>query len=422
MRNNFYKVLRIIVLVLTIISLVFTISYKISKAASSDTSDTYYPFASDQPLRVAPDMGQAVLDQASLEDMISDLNSGSYDGYNYAANAGFNDVNLVLFREYNASGNYISCYAFKDGYISDFQFPSTYPLEDITSSSLFCNFRSLNNYLLRFDYDFDTSSITYVTSTTGNSTMTFWPLNNNLSWVQNLTPGALVNVYALIPEKSITNYPVYIRDGELSYNGSVRFSTNYSSGGESPDQDIIDNIDDNDLPQIDDDDPQDPSSVSAWLKKILAGIKLFNNNQNGIGKTIIDLLRDIKDELANNPLKELADDYKAAKNTTPADFVNAYNNTQFAGAVNDLRGDANMFMMLFDVSPALIAPRFEIPLNNTLLYSDQYPSIIIDFAIYDNWRDKVNLVLCAIIAISFIYNFLRSLPDILGGDSGDESS
>lgn len=272
MNDKLYKVLRIIFLALAIFSLVFTLAHKVGLCASGGGSTSYYPFESDRPLAVSGDVGSSVLSDTIINTILTDLENGNYDGYKYNEHGfGVDEINLMLFREFNSSGNYVCLYAFNDGYIDSFTWPADY-----NTSSNFCNFKSRANYYLYIEYDFDTSSITYITSRNGNCWLTFQPLGNGRCWIES-TPS---NSYAIKTNFDITDYPVYLRDGSLSYNGVVRFQNLTPSGGGSSSEglddviDMIDQIEDNsDVPQIDDTDPADISNPIGFLRKILTGIK-----------------------------------------------------------------------------------------------------------------------------------------------------
>lgn len=272
MNDKLYKVLRIIFLALAIFSLVFTLAHKVGLCASGGGTTSYYPFESDRPLAVAGDVGSSVLSDTIINTILTDLENGNYPGYPFNEHGfGVDEINLLVFREYNSSGNYVCFYAYNDGYIDSFTWPADY-----NTSSNFCNFKSSSNYFLYFEYDFDTSSITYITSRNGNCWLTFQPLGNGRCWIES-TPS---NSYAIKTNFDITDYPVYLRDGSLSYNGVVRFQNLTPSGGGSSSEglddviDMIDQIEDNsDVPQIDDTDPADISNPIGFLRKILTGIK-----------------------------------------------------------------------------------------------------------------------------------------------------
>ena len=143
-KDSVLKLLRIISLTLIIFSFVFSIARFISHCeepslgASSGGDSSYYPFASDVPLKVGSDMGfpsEVSMSDSLMQSIIDDINSGNYPGYNFATNSGFNNVNLALFREYASVSNQVSFYVFKDGYIDSFDFPSDY-----SQQSLFCTF------------------------------------------------------------------------------------------------------------------------------------------------------------------------------------------------------------------------------------------------------------------------------------------
>ena len=137
--NKFYKVLRIIFLTLAIVSMVFGLCKKVGLCAS-DGQGVSYLF--EVPLRVNGSIGTGGhLDSALVDTIVQKINAGDYSGYNYATNAGFNNIDVLLFNGYNSSGNYVSLYAYKDCYVSYFNFPS-----DLTVNSNLASFSSTGNY------------------------------------------------------------------------------------------------------------------------------------------------------------------------------------------------------------------------------------------------------------------------------------
>lgn len=437
MRNNkLYKILRITFLILAIVSMTFSIFYKVghceepSLGASSGGSgnSSYYPFASDVPCYVGVKMGfpnDCNISDSIIESIVADIESDNHNYYKYAANAGFDNINLMLFREYSSGSNQVSFYAFKDGYIDSFTFPS-----DFSQQSSFCNFRSLNNYFLRVTYDLNDNRITYVSSTNGNSTLTFYPSTSALCWYQTALYDPILgtSIYGLKENVGVTNYPVYLRDGEISFNGSVRFSTSVSSGGGGSDkQDVIDDIDDSiedssQLPQVDDELPADPTTPNL-IKKILSALKTINKTIGGVGISIVDTLKKILGKLdILDDIKQFYQDYNNIKNTSSADVVSAFQGTIIYTTYSNIRTDISSFLNMFNVTPASSAPTWTIPLNGTVLYNQNYPNIVIDFGFYDRFRNTVSNILVAILTCSCVFNIIRSIPDIITGASGDESS
>lgn len=289
MNDKLYKALRIIFLTLAIISMVFGFCKKVGLCAS-DGSGVSYLF--QVPLPVNGSVGSGgYLDSSLVDTIVEKINAGDYSGYNYAQNAGFNDIDVLLFRGYNSSGNYLNFYAYKDCYVSSFSFPS-----DFTTYSTLCTFSSTGNYFLKVEYSLTSGSIQYVTSDRGNVSIPFYQLGDSNCYV---IQSPSDNTYRFDNSKQITSYPVYLRDGSLSYNDSVVFSTGGSGSGDTEDgsgiTDITDIIDEysSDLPQIDDSDPADPSTPLGWLKKILTGIKNLGIYIVSSAAGIINTLRSI---------------------------------------------------------------------------------------------------------------------------------
>lgn len=424
-----------------------------SLGASSGGSgnDSYYPFASDVPLKVGSDMGfpsEISMSDSLMQSIIDDINSGNYPGYNFATNSGFNNVNLALFREFSSGSNQVSFYVFKDGYIDSFDFPS-----DFSQNSLFCNFRSLNNYYLIVTYDLDDSAIVAVRSTTGNAPLTFYPLGNGSCWIDVVfyDPILGTTIYGLKTNKAITNYPVFLRDGELSFGGSVRFSTNVSSGGDSDINDeITDNIDDSfDLPQVDDSSPSDSTNIPSWLQKILTGLKTFNKNMLGIGRTIIGKLKDILDNLKDfidkwvitfddgiNAIIQAINGLKDGTTQQQAKdaWIDGFNNWSLKPALDIVSGWGSGFHSsidgaspLSDYSYTINMPPIGIPNVNTGQIEQVYlfgRSITIDL----NWyvkpnffgkspRDYLTEFVIPWLILGFAVSLFFKLPGIIGGAS-----
>ena len=102
MNDKLYKVLRIIFLALAIFSLVFTLAHKVGLCASGGGSTSYYPFESDRPLAVAGDVGSSVLSDTIINTILTDLENGNYPGYPFNEHGfGVDEINLLVFREYN---------------------------------------------------------------------------------------------------------------------------------------------------------------------------------------------------------------------------------------------------------------------------------------------------------------------------------
>lgn len=330
--NKVYKVLRIIFLTLAILSMLFAFASKVVFAASSGGSSTYYGFWSDQPYYVGPPLGvksDGYVTSNIINALVNRIQSGPYPtGYPYQDH-GFDNVNLILFREYNSSNHQIQCSVFYDAYISSFDYPS-----DLTQNSNFVTFRSLNNYGIRITYDIDNDSIIYVNSINGNHIIPFYGLGSNSCWISSVftDPNPVFQIYQINQNQDIFNYPLYIRDGEMSFSSQVVFSTNIRPSGGDEDstiddiEDNIDEADDSNLPGVDDSDPSDPTSTPAWLKKILTGLKNINKNIQGIGITINKTLNNIK-----NKITELAE--------TVAEWcVNFWDNVRdfFSGLISDV--------------------------------------------------------------------------------------
>lgn len=443
MRNNIQKTLHIILLILAIVSLTFTIFYKVghceepsSLGASSGGSGntSYYFFAT--PLPVQPEIGcSKPLTSQIISALVNRIQSGPYPtGYPYNDH-GFDNINVLLFREYSSANNTIEVIAYYDCYINYFSWPS-----DFTSGSNLAGFKSLNNYGLRLVYDITNDSITYVSSVNGSYTLAFYAIGNSNCYIYTAFSDPILNIdiYGIKTNFDIINYPIYLRDGSLSYSGDVIFSSSVSpSGGESGNQDIIDNIDNSDdLPQVDDTDPADTSSVPAWLKKILSALKSINSNLRGIGVTIVNLLKDLVDKITGiaqtvadfcvNFWQNLKDFFKHGnddnwdswKDTTDSDLIDALDDSLVFGGFSDFKTLVNDIDSCFDVDPVTEVPSWEIPLTGTVLYSNNLQSITIDFSFFNRFKNTWLLFIRAVVCIAFALHILHQIPSIFHGLPG----
>ena len=433
MKNNkLYKILRITFLILAIVSMTFTIFYKVGHceepflgaSSGGSSNSSYYTFAT--PLPVVPEIGcSKPLTDTIISALVNRIQSGPYPtGYPYHEH-GFNNINLILFREYSAANNTVEVIAYYDGYINYFSWPS-----DLTTGSNLVGFKSLNNYGLRLTYDITNDSITYVSSVNGTYTLAYYAIGNSNCYIYTAFSDPILNIdiYGIKTSFDIVNYPIYLRDGSLSYSGDVIFSSSVSpSGGESDKQDAIDDIDDSiedssQLPQVDDDLPADPTTPNL-IKKILTALKTINSTIGGTGISIVDHLKKILGKLdLLDDIHEFYEDYKRIKNTSSSDVVTAFQGTIIYTTYSNIRSDITSFGNMFNVTPASVAPSWTIPLNGTVLYNASYPNIVIDFGFYDRFRNTVSNILVAILTCSCVFNIIRSIPDIITGASGDESS
>ena len=406
-------------------------------------ADTYYAFASDVPLAVRADIGCAYLNDTIIADLVADIQNGVYPTGTYPYHEhGFDDINLILFREYNSNENKIQVYAFCDGFISDYTFPSDY-----NSTSTLCNFRSLNNHLLRIEYDLDDNSITYVSSSSGNTYLVFYALGNNYCWIENLSVG-MIPIYAIKQQFNIVSYPIYLRDGSLSYNGNVVFQESSPQGGKSKIiQDIRDSIDEiNDgstLPKVDTTPPVDTSSMPQWMQKIVNGLSAINQNVQGGITSIIDKLDSINIQLPEW-LQNILDDIKGAlttyniwiqntynlisgfftmfnsmMQTTDDDFEDALMDSVFMHGYSDFTNYSNQFDSVMNSNPASGSDlQFEIPLQGTVLYSSALQKITISFAFFDRIRNGYLTFLALVLGVGFYLHIRHTLPSILSGGAG----
>lgn len=433
-----YKKLRIIFLSLAIISMVFTLVYKVghcadSSGSSSDTS--YYPFASDVPLPVSSDVGFRAIGNVDISHVVDKINSGDYSGYPFNEH-GFNNINALLFYESYQSDNQIEFLAYSDLYLSSFEFP-----EDLNTGSVIAKFASLNNYYIRVTYNIDTDTIVGVRSDTGVKNLSFYPLGNSLSWVSSVISGQ-INIYQVNKNQNILNYPVYLRDHDLSLSGVVHFSDSVNSSGGSGHSkggaiaDISESIDEStDLPQVDDNAPSDSSSVPSWLQKILTALKSINSNLRGVGVSIvsgIDELIDkisefcenvwdwIKDKFNNfiDSINGVISDYNDLKDTDSDDVITALDNSILFGGFSTFKGYLSTLDSTFNVAASENAPVWRIPLNGTVLYSSRLQYIEIDFSFFDRFHDVWIAFISLVFGFGMIFHILKSIPGIFHGLPG----
>lgn len=432
-----YKKLRVIFLSLAIISMVFTLVYKVGHCADSSggsSDSSFYPFASDVPLPVASDVGCVGLTQEIIDSLVNRIQSGPYPtGYPYHEH-GFNNINLILFSEF--SDNILQCRVYYDGYLSNFVFP-----DDFSVTSSIANFKSLNNYALRINYDVVNDEITYVQSNNGSYGLTFYPLGSSNCWISSVVSG-VVNIYQVNKNQNIPLYPIYLRDGELSFNGVVRFSDSVNSSGGSGHSkggaiaDISDSIDEStDLPQVDDSAPSDSSSIPAWLQKILTALKSINSNLRGVGVSIVSGIGELIDKIIefcdniwdwiqnkfNNFIDSIGgfiSDYNDIKDTDSNDVIEALDNSIIFGGFSTFKGYLSTLDSIFNVSASESAPVWRIPLNNTVLYSQSLQYIEIDFSFFDRFHDVWIAFISLVFGFGMIFHILKSIPGIFHGLPG----
>lgn len=442
--DNMYKILRITFLILATVSLIFTILYKVghceepsslgASSGGSSSGGSFYFFAT--PLPVLPEVGcNKPLTDDIINSLVNRIQSGPYPtGYPYNEH-GFDNINLILFREFSSSNNSIEVIAFYDGYINSFSMPSDYSV-----GSNLATFKSLNNYALRIIYDITNDSITYVTSFNGSFTLPFYALDNSNCYIYLAASDPILNIdfYGIKTQFNIFNYPIYLRDGSLSYSGDVVFSSSVGpSGGGSDNQDIIDNIDNSDdLPQVDDTDPSDISNLPAWLKKILSALKSINSNLRGIGVTIVKLLKDLVSKVGEiiNKIgdffvdfwQNMKDFFKHGNDSSwddwkdydTSDLVSALDNSSIFGGYSDFKTLVSDLDSCFDVDPVSEVPSWDIPLNGTLLYSNNFQKITIDFSFFNKFKDKWLLFIRAVVCITFALHVIHQVPSIFHGLPG----
>ena len=425
-----------------------------AQAAEGD----FIPF--DKPLAVTATMGTSMLSQTIIDNIVQELETGNYTGYPYNEHGfGVDEINLIIFNEYNSSGNYISCYAFNDAYISEFTWPSDYN----TSSNMVC-FRSLGNYMLRFEYDFDTGTITYVTSSNGNKWLPFYSLNDNKCWIENLTPsqggnGVIpeISVYACIEQKNILNYPIYLRDGEMSFGGDVIFKSGRPTQTDDETARLIQNFIDlygdiDQLPQVDEStetgtgDSLTLKLIKQYTKGTMNGVQaaglfiaqtitdsnktlgekietLFDAWLNGIKtelneiKTIIVAIGvDLHKIAEENDPQIIASEWKAGYNASEVKNIQQLGD-RYKGTLSSI-GTRNTGRLVFGTW------RLEYNGADLHLYGDYYlPEIFgsgrvqhdLSFAWYNNCRTWIAKVINVFLIIAFAWNVFVRLPSIIQG-------
>lgn len=273
MNDKLYKVLRIIFLALAIFSLVFTLAHKVGLCASGGSSgdNDFYPWS--VPLPIAHDVGFSIDVPNSIKEyVVNDIEDGivgSDNGYNYTGLV----VGALLASEYDATNNRISFTVLRGTVVvQDWAFDNA-----PSSASTLCKFSYDQGYC-QYIYDITSGSCAYFRNRSSSSGYFSLTQGYQIPFNEVLPSG--VSRFVVPKLTSITNYPVWVRDGSLSYNGNVVFQNMSSSGGGSSSEglddviDMIDQIEDNsDVPQIDDTDPADISNPIGFLRKILTGIK-----------------------------------------------------------------------------------------------------------------------------------------------------
>ena len=409
MRNNkFYKILRITFLILAIISMTFTLFYKVGHCASGGGSgvDPSQYYLIDDFAPVGSGYGNN-LSQSDIDAIVASCDSSKPND----SDIPFIDTYLIV--EYNSLSNSLTLAGFCTQGRGIYSTSGSFP--DTITATWYSTKTSWSGYGL-FTVDLSTNSATF--TSWRNSMYT----SNIYTWFTQLPN----NNYYL--EKGIfrSGYPIKCPDS--SYNGDIIFKNVASSGGGHSKGGAIADIDESiedssELPQVDDTPPSDPSSTPGWLAKILSAFKTLNKNLLGVGVSIVNALQGILDKLGILDIfKNFYEDYNNIRNTNSSDVTSAFQQTILYQGYSYITSDVNSFKNMFNVTPASSAPTWTIPLTGTVLYNQNYPNIVIDFGFYDRFRNTVSNILIAILTCSCVFNIIRSIPDIITGASGDESS
>lgn len=416
-----YKKLRVIFLSLAIISMVFTLVYKVGHCASSGGSDDDYLVLSDY-FPVGAYCGHN-FSQSQIDTIISNVNSV------IPFDSDIPDLDLAVIYEYNSTNNYmlLACFSGNNNIYNISSISDIFTLG--SRGSYYSNHNSYVGYgLVRVNLN----DFSCVWSGWNNAYYSF----ESIFFITELPN----NSYAFYYNDFYGGYPLYMSYDELSYNGTTIFKKVSNSGGGHHKggaiADIIDSIEDSsELPQIDDSSPSDSSSVPAWLQKILTALKSINSNLRGVGVSIvsgiselIDKITDFCDNVWNwiqNKFNNFIDgingvisDYNDLKDTDSDDVISALDNSVIFGGFSSFKGYLSTLDSVFNVSASENAPVWRIPLNGTVLYSSRLQYIEIDFSFFDRFHDVWIAFISLVFGFGMIFHILKSIPSIFHGLPG----
>ena len=401
MRNNkLYKILRITFLILAIVSMTFTIFYKVGHCASSDNSNL--TDQSSIPIAVSFGYGFNPNDWSTLSqtDVVPILHA---EMNNHVGSGNYRDAKKYFFYEFDSSNNRIT-------FVCVFERTNQGSSNGLYPS--LCYYDSSNNTI-----NYEQIYKGYITLNM--SDLTVYDYRETF---QNLV--IPVNTFTNVLHHNTALYPFFV-NSELYDDNSVQIYKHLATS--SSRQDSIDDIDEgiedsSQLPQVDDNSPSDPTT-NNFLKKLLSALKTINSTIGGVGISIIDHFKQLISSIGEySIIKQFYEDYNNIRNTSSSDVVSAFQGTIIYTTYSNIRSDISSFLNMFNVTPASSAPTWKIPLNGTVLYNQNYPNIVIDFGFYDRFRNTVSNILVAILTCSCVFNIIRSIPDIITGASGDESS
>lgn len=394
-----YKKLRLLFLSLVIISMVFTLVYKVGHCASDSSEVLYFE---SMPYIVENNVGASGLISEAVILRIVDYVL-TYD------TLGSSESLLIV--PYGDSNNY---------HIAA-MIPNSSP-------NIFDDY--VGNYILyyRVSYDFDSSG--NFISSVSNAAFRIY-LNNALEYINNR--------YVYRFNYFSDSYPVYVRNPQnyRTTNNTQVFTNRiggHHKGGSIAD--IIDSIEDSsELPQVDDSSPSDSSSLPAWLQKILSALKSINSNLRGIGVSIVSGIGELIDKISefceniwdwiqnkfNNFIDNIGgviSDYNDLKDTDVNDVITALDNSIIFGGFSTFKGYLSTLDSIFNVSASESAPVWRIPLNGTVLYSSRLQYIDIDFSFFDRFHDVWLAFISLVFGFGMIFHILKSIPGIFHGLPG----
>lgn len=416
-----YKKLKIIFLSLAIISMIFTLFYKVGHCASGgDTVNDYMVISDFFP--VGPHYGNN-FSENDLATIIQNINSvipfdSDFPTFDCAVVYEFNSSdNTLTLACFNGSNNLQLITSpssfFSSG--SEGWFYSNYRYQG--NARVIVNLSDLSCSFLRWDrYNYSFNSSVFLSSLPNNSRVLYY-------------------------DRFYSGYPIYMSYDEMIYQGVTYFKkfSSPSGGGHHKGgaiADISESIEDSsDLPQVDDNAPSDTSSVPAWLQKILTALKSINSNLRGVGVSIVSGIGELIDKISefcenvwdwiqdkfNNfidGINGVISDYNDLKDTDSDDVISALDNSIIFGGFSTFKGYLSTLDSAFNVSASENAPVWRIPLNGTVLYSSRLQYIEIDFSFFDRFHDIWIGFISLVFGFGMIFHILKSIPGIFHGLPG----
>lgn len=385
------KLVYTIVGCLTIVSLTFTICTKIGHC--EDLGIVGLPLIYGQ--------GQGFDSIVFTENHMRQINAI------YAQNPSNGPMEVMLFGEYTDSTHYtvIGLNKYANGY--DVQF------ENVTPDNAFPNlqYRCPARWVI---WTISGDNVSYVRY--GDS-IDIW-INNFVELGNNgyydLKSGNLYK-YPMWTAESY-NGEIYDTDGNLIFSRTIPVPVpGHTKGGVLSNyidsQDFLGN-----LPEVDEDPPSDTSSIPGWLNKILGGLGTINKSiQSGV-LTIGDYIGQLKESVENG-IAWVTQPYDSQIiNDNVAPFLS--DNALIQGFNSSKTSIQGVYSAIGSVSAKTRSQMvWDIPFNLPSMSQTFHAQI--DFGWYENIRSTFEPFLNMFLMVGFLFSFIRSIPGILHGNSGE---